>query len=81
MTNEQRKKVSDTLLHHGIRFKPEDFLIQLELEKIVADDVEQIEPIIDEFERQAELRGRVQCLLELWAKHEERRQKVFDHSQ
>lgn len=57
MTNENRTRIFDALLQ-GVRIG--------ELEAVAADDVDAIEPIIDDIEAQAECRTRFQCWLESW---------------
>lgn len=55
MTDRDRERIHAALLQ-GLRVG--------ELEAVTADDVEAIEPIVDDIEHQAELRGRFQTLLE-----------------
>ena len=54
MTEANRKRIYEALLQ-GVQIG--------ELEAVAADEVETLEPIIDDIEQQAEARGRLQTLL------------------
>lgn len=72
MTSHEQKKLLAAL--RGPVIYPDPFDNNL-MESTAEEDLHAITPCVDEMLRNAEHRGRLKAILELWAKAEERRQQ------